>query len=227
MTLREIIYMVMDELKLMSDDINFNEDHIRFLVNKYRIFLLNQAYIKGASTVIPEVNYQTVTLTLKQVREIPELEDSKIYLKSIETVPNTLYYADKSIYSHLNNYRMAIVDESRFKFVGFNKWLKNIIYGTIKDNHLYLTSNNPQYLYLESVKYKDIFEDPELAYNINHPNEDSLDMEYPIDAGLVQALIASVVKELSPLVTVPEDNENNASDDKANLNDYVKRKQQA
>ena len=45
-TFRELVYMVMDELKLYSDDSNFTEDHIIMLLVKYRAFLLKQQYQK-------------------------------------------------------------------------------------------------------------------------------------------------------------------------------------
>jgi hypothetical protein len=39
-TFRDIVYMIMDELKLSSDDSYYTEDHIIFLISKYRAFLL-------------------------------------------------------------------------------------------------------------------------------------------------------------------------------------------
>ena len=38
-TYRQLIYLVLDELKLMSDDSSFTEDHIIFLLSKYRAFI--------------------------------------------------------------------------------------------------------------------------------------------------------------------------------------------
>ena len=38
----ELVYMVLDELKGMSDDFSFTEDHIVFLLDKYRAFILKQ-----------------------------------------------------------------------------------------------------------------------------------------------------------------------------------------
>ena len=35
-TYREIVYMVLDELKLESDDAYYTQDHVIFLINKYR-----------------------------------------------------------------------------------------------------------------------------------------------------------------------------------------------
>jgi len=63
MTYKEIIYMCLDELHLTSDDSLFNEDHILFLINKYRAFLLKQRY-SDIKRQIPESNYQTICLDL-------------------------------------------------------------------------------------------------------------------------------------------------------------------
>ena len=43
-TYRELVYLVLDELKGTSDDFTYTEDHIIFLLNKYRAFLLKQKY---------------------------------------------------------------------------------------------------------------------------------------------------------------------------------------
>ena len=42
MTLRELVFLVLDEVKINSDDSYFNEDHIVFLLNKYRSFVLKK-----------------------------------------------------------------------------------------------------------------------------------------------------------------------------------------
>ena len=41
-TYREIVYMCLDEIKMVSDDSYFNQDHIIFLADKYRAFLLKK-----------------------------------------------------------------------------------------------------------------------------------------------------------------------------------------
>jgi len=40
MTYKEIIYLILDELKMSSDDSYYTEDHVKFLCNKYRTLLL-------------------------------------------------------------------------------------------------------------------------------------------------------------------------------------------
>ena len=42
MTLRELVFMCMDEVKLHSDDSFYTEDHLVFLLNKYRSFVLKE-----------------------------------------------------------------------------------------------------------------------------------------------------------------------------------------
>ena len=43
-TLREMVYMVIDQLKNLSDDSYYTEEHIIYLLNKYRALLLKQRY---------------------------------------------------------------------------------------------------------------------------------------------------------------------------------------
>lgn len=221
MTLREIIYMIMDEIKLMSDDSSFNEDHIKFLIGKYRAFLLNQAYSKGVHSMIPISNYQTIPIQLKQIKAIEELDNSKTYLISVEELPAlTNISSNKVSIKDIGNYRISFISRDRFKYIGFNKWHKNIIYCTIIDNYLYLKSSNNLYSYLEEIYFTGIFEDVEKAFNMDpkYKDTDILDLEYPIEAILVPALIQSVVNELLPKTALYEDTLNNAKDDKASMN---------
>ena len=55
-TYKEIVYMCLDELQLSSDDATFNEEHIIFLANKYRAFLLKKNYT-DLKKEIPECIY--------------------------------------------------------------------------------------------------------------------------------------------------------------------------
>ena len=66
MTWREIIYMCSDELKLSSDDSYYTEDHLKFLISKYRSFLLKQRY-SDIKKFIPESNFSTICLDLMEV----------------------------------------------------------------------------------------------------------------------------------------------------------------
>lgn len=226
MTLREIVYLILDELKLMSDDSSFNEEHIKFLVNRYRVALLNQQYSKDVRKPIPESNYQTINITLTDADDT-ECSYPENCLKSNEVVPNTLTSSMTKAYTtDVKNIRIAFVSRERFKFTGYNNWTKHIIYCTNIDGYLYLTSNDDSFIDLDKLKIRGIFEDVEAAAKLSGINyDDILDIEYPLEAGLIPLLIQSVVQELSPKTITPEDSYNNAADDKSNIANYISRNQ--
>lgn len=216
--------MVLDELKLSSDDAQFTEDHVMFLLNKYRTFLLKQRY-SDIKKQIPESNYQTICLDLIQVPAISgEPCEGGTYLRSKEKIPFLMQIGTPRVYP-LDYYQGEItyVSRDRMRYVGYNKFLQNIIYCSIgPDNYLYFKSFNPQYLYLEKVKFTGIFQDSMQASDLQCPDDngeticDPVDRIFPIEDALVPPLIELVVKELAGPVYKPDDEENNAKDDLVN-----------
>ena len=90
--------MVLDELKLSSDDAQFTEDHVMFLLNKYRTFLLKQKY-SDIKKQIPESNYQTICLDLIQVPAIlGEPCEGGTYLRSKEKIPFLMQIGTPRVY---------------------------------------------------------------------------------------------------------------------------------
>lgn len=224
-TFRELTYMVLDKLKLSSDDSQFTEDHIVFLLDKYRAFLLKQRY-SDIKKQIPESNYQTICLDLIQVPAISGKPcEGGIYLRSKEKIPFLMQIATPRVYP-IDYYQGEItyVSRDRMRYVGYNKYLKNIIYCSLgPDNYLYFKSCNPQHYYLEKVKLTGIFQDSILASNLQCPNDngeiicDLLDRAFPIEEALIPPLIELVAEKLEPSVYKPDDEENNAKDDLAGI----------
>lgn len=221
MTYREVIYMVMDELKLMSDDASFTKDHIAFLLGKYRSFILKQRYYTDIKKAISESNYQTICLDLIEVPAISgEVCEGGSYLRSKYKIPVTLMIGNPRVYP-IDYYQgeIAYISRDRMRYVGYNKWMKNIIYCSIApDGYLYFKSWNPQFLYLEKVKFTAIFEDAEEVSGLTCDGDegtacDLLDRTFPIEEALVPPLIELVVNELRKAEYAPSDENNNADDD--------------
>lgn len=225
-TYRELTYMVLDELKLYSDDASYTEEHIMFLLGKYRAFLLKQRY-SDVKKQIPESNYQTICLDLIEVPAISgEPCEGGSYLRSKEKIPFIMKIGNPKVYP-VDYYQGEItyVSRERMRYVGYNKYLKNIIYASIgPDKYLYFKSFNPQYLYLEKARMTGIFEDPQAASELQCPDEngdtvcDVLDKEFPIENSLVPPMIELVVKELLGAEYRPADETNDAKD---NLSDVT------
>lgn len=217
-TYRELVYMCLDELKLTSDDSLYNENHIQFLLSKYRTFILKQRY-SDIKKQIPESNYQTICLDLEKVENIPNAPCVGESLRSIQTIPNLMKIGIQRVYP-LNYYlgEIIYVTRERMRYVGHNKYLKNIIYTSLgPDGRLYFKSANPQYLYLSKVKMTGIFEDIEGASNLQCQDDntpcDIMDKNFPIEDSLIPVIIELVVKELGGVKEDQEDQENNANDD--------------
>ena len=216
--------MVLDELKLSSDDTQYTEDHIIFLLDKYRAFLLKQKY-SDIKKYIPESNYQTICLDLIQVPAIAGGPcEGGTYLRSKEKIPFLIKIGTPRVYP-LDYYQGEItyVSRDRMRYVGYNKFLQNIIYCSLgPDNYLYFKSSNPQYLYLEKVKFTGVFQDSTKASDLQCPDDDGniicdvLDRTFPIEDSLIPPLVELIVKELSSSIYRPDDETNNAKDDLAN-----------
>lgn len=221
MKYKDIVYMVLDEIKSTSDDAFFTEEHVLLLVNNYRNFILKQRY-SDIKKPIPESNYQTICLNLIQVPAMAGVPcGGGTFLRSKEKVPFMMKIGTPKVYP-INYYlgEITYVSRERMRYVGYNKYLQNIIYASLgPDNYLYLQSSNPQYLYLEKIRLTGIFENIESVSDLlcddsgNSINCDIMDKTFPIEDALVPPIIELVVKELLGAEYIKKDEENNAKDD--------------
>ena len=214
----ELVYMVLDEVKGMSDDFNFTEDHVVFLLDKYRAFILKQRY-SDIKKQIPESNYQTICVDLIQVPAINgEPCEGGAYLRSTIKIPFLMQIGTPKV-SSIDYFQgeFAYINRDRMRYVGYNKYLKNMIYCSISpDGYLYFKSNNPQFMYLEKVRFTGIFQDAKVVSEYQCNNEggacNSLDNDFPLEDALIPPVIELVVKELLGATYRPNDSQNNAHD---------------
>ena len=220
--------MCSDQLKLSSDDAFFTNDHILYLLKKYRGLLLSQKY-KDVRKEIPESNYQTICLSLIQVPALTDepCEDG-LLLRSKDKIPSLMAVGITEIYP-VDYYvgDITFVSRERMKYVGHNRWLQNIIYCSIApDGYLYLKSLNPQFLYLENIRMTGIFEDidavEKLSCGGSEASCDILDRRFPMEEALIPQLIETVVKFMTSGLYKPEDTENNANDDLSTMMSFIR-----
>lgn len=211
----ELVYMVLDEIKGMSDDFSFTEDHIIFLLDKYRGFLLKQRY-SDIKKQIPESNYQNLQLDLIEVPAISgEICEGGTYMRSVSKIPFLIPIGIPRVYC-VDYYKCEItyISRDRMRYVGYNKYLQNIVYCSIgPDRYLYFKSTNPDFLKLKKVNFVGIFQDPKEAFLYTEDAGNILDSDFPLEDALIPVLIELVVKELVNSIYRPEDTKNNAHDD--------------
>ena len=230
MLVKELVYSILDLLKVSSDDSFWTEEHIIFLCKKYRSFLIKkeQDKEKGSQDIASDFEYQQICLDLEKVQAIDgEPCTEGYYLRTIQKIPKILEGTQPRVYplDYYQGINITYVSRDRMRYVGTNPYLQNILYTSIgPDLHLYLNSNNSQFLYLKKLRMSAIFEDIDEAAGLlcNSDGEsqscDVLDMEFPIRDYLVPPLIELVVKELSGNFLRRPDEINNAKDDQPDVN---------
>lgn len=230
MKVKEIVYSILDLSKAAtSDDSYYTEDHVIFLIKKYRSFLMKKERDKekGSADIASDFEYQQVCLDLERVPAIDgEPCTGGYYLRTKQKFPKILEDTQPKIYpvDFYQGINIAYVNRDRMRYVGTNKYLQNIIYVSLgPDMHLYLNSSNPQFFYLQKLRMIALFEDFDTASELLCDDEgsstacDVLDEDFPIRDYLVPSLIELVVKELTGVKYQAADVRNNANDDLAQL----------
>lgn len=226
MLVKEIVYMVLDLAKAAtSDDSFWTEDHVIFLLKKYRSFLIKKEQEKQRATtdIASEFEYQQICLDLEKVPAIDgEPCTGGYYLRTTKKIPKILEDNQPRVYpiDFYQGINISYVPRDRMRYVGTNKFLQNIIYVSLgPDLHLYLNSSNPQFLYLKKLRMSAVFEDFDEMVNYLCDDDgssmacDVMDEVFPIREYLVPTLMELVVKELTSAKYQPVDDKNNASDD--------------
>ena len=228
MKVKEIVYMVLDLAKTsVSDDSYLNEDHALFLCRKYRAFLIKKEQEKRASVEAADIfEQQQICLDLEKIAAIDGTPCSGgYYLRTTKPVPKVVEGTQPQVYpiDYYQGVNISYISRDRMRYVGTNKYLRNIIYTSIgPDLHVYLKSSNPQFMYLKKLRMSAVFEDfdqvTDLLCDDNGEGQvcDVLDMDFPIREYLVPMLIELVVKELTGAKYQIADKSNDAND---NLSD--------
>ena len=202
MLVKEIAYACLDLAKAStSDDSYLTIDHCIFLCKKYRAFLIKKEQEKnrGSQEVASEFEMQQICIDLEKV---PAIDGSACtggyYLRSTKPIPKILEGYQPKVYpiDYYQGTNISFVSRDRMRYVGTNKYLQNIIYSSLgPDLHLYLNSNNPQFLYLKKLRISAVFDDFESVTDLlcDDAGEstpcDVLDAEFPIREHLIPPLI--------------------------------------
>lgn len=225
-TVREAVYMVLDELKLISDDAHFTEEHVIFLLKKFRAYVLKaekernklmDAALNSGTGMLgvdaADEDYQNVELEMQAVNAVPGFPNKGKYLRSYQKVPKLMGIGNVKVYAaDFFTSEIQLVSAEGFKYSADSRYMQKIVYAAIgPDEHLYIKSQNPQILYLQNVSMRAVFDDLNAVAEI--AGVDILDTEFPISEALFGLVLQYTVRELSGVQYKPKDIINNALDD--------------
>lgn len=231
-TYREAIYMCFDLIKGTSDDFTYTEEHVAYLLDKFRALLLKQRYGNNRKKEIPYSNYQTISINL----ELKTFEENNYYVcepVNGTTIPYTLQIGIPRISVATDSYgdiNLEYISRERLPFVGNNRFLQNIWYCSLDEqNRLLLKTSSIRMFETETkdntltFRITALFENPrELPNEITFKSTmDELDRVIPIEESLITTLIEMVVKELLGAAYRPADTINNANDDMASMANFL------
>lgn len=231
-TYREAIYMCNDLLKGMSDSFTYTEEHIAYLLDKFRALLLKQRYGNDPKKHVPYSNYQTLEVTFNNSTEV------KPTIKSDNQIPYMLQIGIPRIITPDNDYyeyRFEFTSRERLPFVGNNRFTSRINYCAISEDNYVLYKTRPeQWVNIDGIKVTPskfaivgIFENPrevldEVSFKEGTNYTHEWDRNIPIEESLITTLIEMVVKELAGSVYRPNDDVNNNRDDNADMANYIR-----
>lgn len=235
MLVKEIVYYILDAVKAISDDSLITEEEVLFLLKKYRSFLIKKEQEKEKSTTdtASEFEYQQICLNLEKTPAMDgEPCTGEYYLRTINKIPKVLEGTTPRVYpmDFYQGINVAFIPRDRMRYIGTNKYLQNIIWVSLgPDLHLYLYSNNPQFLYLKRLRMMAIFEDFDEATDLlcdrdgDDASCDVLDAKFPIRDYLVPTLIELCEKEILGVAYRPKEESNNSKDDLADIAAFIRR----
>ena len=231
MLIKELVYIVLDLCKLSgSDDAFITEDHALALLKAHRKLLIKQDELKNPES--GEEEYQQICLDLQVDNTNKGLCQMGNYLKSVQKMPKIVSGTTPRVYpvNYFLGTNVSYISRDRMKYVGTNRYLQNFIYAALgPDDHLYLNSGNPQIQYMQKIRVSAVFDEPDAIIDLLCNDDgvavpcDIMDMEFPIRGYLIPALIDSVAKELLGAAYRPKDSYNSASDDLAELINFIRR----
>ena len=217
-------------MKERSNDAYYTEEHVKFLLKKMRALLIDKKYSptrNGVHHPMSNENLQQICLKV-QPSQVQTTGCEGQWLASVEVIPDIINIEGTvACTGHdLLSTMVSFIPTERMRYVGYNKWLKNIIYAAKSiDGHLYLHSNNPQFFYLDMVGLTGIFSEPEQAELLSHDvmmngikGFNILDRRFPLESALVPQCIELVVQELMGSRYAPEDKKNDSKDDLGEAN---------
>lgn len=244
--------MVTDLLKLFSDDSTYTEDHIIYLLESTRAYLLEQKYGNDSRKSVSYDDMQTIDVTVKEVTNqygIDTCYSNGYQYKSACMIPSlmrrnlvTVKMKD-DMFSRILQY----VTPERFEYVGFNRFTnKNMAYCTIgNDGYLYIktyskiktdsteeepTEEKPMEIN-GTISITSLFGSPKDAAlfscngttcKIDKADCNILNKVFPIEAELIYQLVEIVTTKLAQAIYKPADPQNNSTDDMASIQQFIR-----
>lgn len=216
----DIIYTVLEKLRVQTDDAHFSEELISSMIDQKRALLIKQQY--GSKTWhMPIEIKQELCLDLELVDKVNGYSCAGKMLRTSLSLPKSIKIKGKEgplLVRKPDGFEIAlsIVSIERLPYLFNNPSTMMITYCAMDlDNKLVMVSADDKHKFLKSLKVTDIFEEPDVARDLTcdvEIGQEAWDDEYPVEMAMVDPIVNMVVQDLGRSMMMPEDNINDATD---------------
>jgi hypothetical protein len=212
MTLKEIIYSIREDFRLMSDDSDQTQELFAYMIRNARALVLQQRY-SDPRNIVPPVEYQSLTVPIgddaRSTIQIPSV------IKTTGNAHASLKVYGTGMADTMLRIPLNVVHLERLPFVGNNPYNADQIYCAIdEDGTLIFNSKNNLYRLINSVVARGLFEDPEAVYLASGGIEDFYTVKYPLsEANLIDVRKIVDVKVMN-MLKIPKDEFNDATEER-------------
>lgn len=221
MTKRELIYTVFEKMNIVSDDSDITEELVSSLIDTKRAMLLKQQYAKNAWHMPIEIK-QELCISLNLVDKVSGYSCAGKILATSVSLPRSIKIKGKEgpltvRKADGGEIAISIIPIERLPFLFENRYTSMITYCAVDfDGKLYIISKDNKHRFLKNIKVTDIFENPDIAYELtcNNSGGDAWDADYPIEGAMADMVVELIVKDLTRALQIPGDVQNDASDDR-------------
>lgn len=221
MTKREIIYLVLEKVNVYSDDTDMSQELISTMIDTKRAMLLKQQFSKNPWHLPVEVK-QELCLSLEVTDAIDGISCFGKILRTKVKLPGTIKIKGKEGPLNIRKYDRTeiginLVPIEKLPFLGSNPSTAMLTYAALDyDGKLYLLSNRKNHLFLEAIKVTDIFEQPDLAAELECNTQsfsiEFWDQDYPVEGAMIDQIVTLIAQDLVKTLQVPKDDINDAED---------------
>jgi len=223
--LKEIVYDVREALKEYSDDSELDNRYIKYLYNIKRAKYLRQDLNNYQKTVDNSIK-QTLCLAMSLVDGDECGDDCPKLLRSDRPLPKPLELHSKvAITSVKPTDRIGVpfnfISKDKIAYIEGAQFASGLYAFLDNDNYMYVYSLSNAYKLLNCLTVTGVFEKPTdlgsypsccdcnvSSYSCYNEDED----EYPLQPHYIDLIKTEIVSDFLKLRQVPEDYENNATD---------------
>lgn len=222
---RTIIYTVLEKINIHNADSKITPELVSSMIDTKRAMLIKSRFSKAAWNIPLEIK-QEICLSIERVDSIDGFSLSGKTIRTSSSLPRSIKIRGQEgplLVRKQDNKVVPInlIAIERLPYCLENKWTSMLTYAAVDfDNRLVLTSSDDKLKFIKEVKVTNIFESPEDAFSLecrdnnNYGEIDNWDLEYPVEASMVDEIIEMIVKDLTRAISIPSDEVNDAADER-------------